>query len=174
MALVIVSETNHLTPEQHKRLVTVMVAALKGEGVAHTTVSFQGEIAHYVDGEEIPAQDATTPINTPTAEVTLVTTTPRRQRGSKKTDERDMREKSRRNRSELEALKQQLLDLIHTKGSITSLEATADLKLRDCSWAPATLRRLFGEMEEEKLITKSGQKRGTRYTAVPDEAPVHA
>jgi len=42
-------------------------------------------------------------------------------------------------------------------------DAQKDMELQDCDWAPATLRRFFAELEEEGLIKKEGQKRGTRY-----------
>ena len=42
-------------------------------------------------------------------------------------------------------------------------ESQTRLGLKDSEGAPATLRRFFGELEEEGFITKQGQKRGTRY-----------
>lgn len=164
MALVIVAESPTLTTEQRNRLGLVMVAALKGEGVDHTVVYFQpgGAKSLYVDGVLVEDAEPTTQPST----ITMMDTTDTTK------DDKAFKDKARRNRQELEGLKSQLVNLIKTRGSISSLEATADLKLRDCAWAPATLRRLFGEMEEEKLIFKSGQKRGTRYSLLPEEAPV--
>jgi predicted transcriptional regulator len=60
-------------------------------------------------------------------------------------------------------MKQQLMNALQDKGSLSSFEAQVALDLKECDWAPATLRRLFTELEEAKLIAKSGQKRGTRY-----------
>ena len=69
----------------------------------------------------------------------------------------------RRSKPELEDLKRDLMFALQDKGSLSSFEAQVALDHKDCDWAPATLRRLFTELEEGKLISKSGQKRGTRY-----------
>jgi hypothetical protein len=71
--------------------------------------------------------------------------------------------KARRSKPELEDLKNQLMEALQDKGSLSSFEAQVALGLKECDWAPATLRRLFTELEETKLIVKNGQKRGTRY-----------
>ena len=60
-------------------------------------------------------------------------------------------------------MKQRLTKALQDKGSMSSFEAQEALELKECDWAPATLRRLFTELEEAKLIAKNGQKRGTRY-----------
>jgi len=60
-------------------------------------------------------------------------------------------------------MKKQLMKALQDKGSLSSFEAQVALELKECDWAPATLRRLFTELEEAKLIAKNGQKRGTRY-----------
>jgi hypothetical protein len=64
---------------------------------------------------------------------------------------------------ELQDLKAQLVARLQGKGALSSFQAQIDLGLKACDWAPATLRRFFSELEEEGLITKQGQKRGTRY-----------
>ncbi|WLT32675.1 hypothetical protein [Geothrix sp. PMB-07] len=71
--------------------------------------------------------------------------------------------KARRSKPELEDMKQALIAALQNRGSLSSFEAQVALDLKECDWAPATLRRLFTELEEAKLIAKSGQKRGTRY-----------
>jgi hypothetical protein len=71
--------------------------------------------------------------------------------------------KARRTKGELDDLKQNLVQKLQMEGSLSSFEAQEALGLKDCDWAPATLRRLFTELEEAKLIGKTGQKRGTRY-----------
>ena len=73
------------------------------------------------------------------------------------------RTKARRSKPELEVLKGQLMRTLQDKGSLSSFEAQVALDLKECDWAPATLRRLFTDLEETKLIVKNGQKRGTRY-----------
>jgi len=70
---------------------------------------------------------------------------------------------TRRSKPELEDLKDRLMAALQEKGSLSSFEAQGALGLKECDWAPATLRRLFTELEEAGCITKSGQKRGTRY-----------
>lgn len=75
----------------------------------------------------------------------------------------DFKTRARRTKTELEHLKQRLVDHLKKDGSLSSFDAQNCLGLKDCDWAPATLRRFFTELEEEELIVKQGQKRGTRY-----------
>ncbi len=75
----------------------------------------------------------------------------------------DFKTRARRKKSELDDLKHQLVVLLQTQGSLSSFSAQEQLGLKDCDWAPATLRRFFTELDEEGLIVKHGQKRGTRY-----------
>ena len=71
--------------------------------------------------------------------------------------------KARRTQAELEGIKQDLMGALRQRGSLNSFEAQESLGLKDCDWAPATLRRMFTELEEASLVGKIGQKRGTRY-----------
>ena len=75
----------------------------------------------------------------------------------------DYKSRSRRSKAELSDLKSQLSASLQVRGHLSSFQAQEVLGLKDCEWAPATLRRLFSELEEEGLISKQGQKRGTRY-----------
>jgi hypothetical protein len=75
----------------------------------------------------------------------------------------DFRTKVRRNRAELQALKARLVAILQARGALSSFQAQEELGLKSCEWAPATLRRFFSELEEEGMIVKQGQKRGTRY-----------
>ena len=75
----------------------------------------------------------------------------------------DYKHKLRRSRAELLDLKAQLVAALQAKGALSSFQAQVDLGLKACDWAPATLRRFFAELEDEGVITKQGQKRGTRY-----------
>ena len=75
----------------------------------------------------------------------------------------DYKTRARRTKQELSELKTKLITLLHEKGGLSSFDAQKDMELQDCDWAPATLRRFFAELEEEGLIKKEGQKRGTRY-----------
>ena len=71
--------------------------------------------------------------------------------------------KARRNKKELEGIKEKLVDLLKRDGSLSSFDAQKKLKLDDCDWAPNTLRRLFSELIESGEVRKEGEKRGTRY-----------
>jgi hypothetical protein len=75
----------------------------------------------------------------------------------------EFKTRSRRTKSELTELKALLVSKLQLQGALSSFQAQDELGLKDCDWAPATLRRFFSELEEEGVITKQGQKRGTRY-----------
>ena len=79
---------------------------------------------------------------------------------------RDFRTKARRNKTELAELKSHLVKTLQLDGALSSFQAQEALGLKDCDWAPATLRRFFSELEEEGVVNKQGQKRGTRYVWV--------
>lgn len=69
----------------------------------------------------------------------------------------------RLNKADKQDLRGKLVDELRRKGSLSSFEAQEALGLKDQDGAPATLRRLFSDLEEEGIIGKTGQKRGTRY-----------
>lgn len=75
----------------------------------------------------------------------------------------DFKNKPRRSKVELSDLKGQLVKILQFEGALSSFQAQEQLGLKTCDWAPATLRRFFSELEEEGVIIKQGQKRGTRY-----------
>jgi len=75
----------------------------------------------------------------------------------------DFKNKSRRTKGELQDLKASLVKLLQVRGALSSFQAQEELDLKTCDWAPATLRRFFSELEEEGVVIKQGQKRGTRY-----------
>ena len=75
----------------------------------------------------------------------------------------DFKSKLRRSKVELTALKAQLVKTLQLQGALSSFQAQEELGLKTCEWAPATLRRFFSELEDEGVILKQGQKRGTRY-----------
>lgn len=75
----------------------------------------------------------------------------------------EFKTRSRRTKAELSDLKALLVSKLQLQGALSSFQAQDELGLKDCDWAPATLRRFFSELEEEGVITKQGQKRGTRY-----------
>ena len=75
----------------------------------------------------------------------------------------EFKTRSRRTKAELTELKALLVSKLQLQGALSSFQAQDELGLKDCEWAPATLRRFFSELEEEGVIIKQGQKRGTRY-----------
>ncbi|HEY3399686.1 MAG TPA: hypothetical protein VGK03_03560 [Geothrix sp.] len=158
MAIVII-QTPSLSPEQKSRIGERVITVLQQEGMAPGSVVVlfrpeRGDI--YVDGLLVQAQVST---SVPTA--TLPSAKPAAP--APVAEAPAFKTKARRSKPELEDLKQDLMRALQDKGSLSSFEAQVALDLKDCDWAPATLRRLFTELEEAKQITKSGQKRGTRY-----------
>ncbi len=75
----------------------------------------------------------------------------------------ELKTRARRTKAELGDLKAMLVKKLQLQGALSSFQAQDELGLKDCDWAPATLRRFFAELEEEGVIVKQGQKRGTRY-----------
>jgi hypothetical protein len=162
MAIVIIQSPT-LSADQKSRIGERVITALQQEGMAPGSVVVlfrpeRGDI--YVDGLLVQAQapaavaqaQAPAPLTPkPAAPPAPVAAPPA------------FKTKARRSKPELEDLKKDLMRALQDKGSLSSFEAQVALDLKDCDWAPATLRRLFTELEEAKQITKSGQKRGTRY-----------
>lgn len=158
MAIVIIQSPN-LSPDQKSRVGERVITALQQEGLAPGSVVVlfrpeRGDI--YVDGLLVQAQaPAATQAPPPPA--------PKPAAPAPVAAPPAFKTKARRSKPELEDLKKDLMYALQDKGSLSSFEAQVALNLKDCDWAPATLRRLFTELEEAKLISKSGQKRGTRY-----------
>jgi len=158
MAIVII-QSSSLSADQKSRIGERVITALQQEGLAPGSVVVlfrpeRGDI--YLDGMLVQAQaPAVAQTPTPPAPKPAAPAPPAAPPAFKT--------KARRSKPELEDLKQDLMHLLQDKGSLSSFEAQVALDLKDCDWAPATLRRLFTELEETKLISKSGQKRGTRY-----------
>lgn len=158
---VIIIQSPQLSPDQESRVGERVITALQQEGMApgSIVVMFRPERGDiYLDGMLVKAQTAPVasaplapaPAAKP-ANMVITATAPA------------FKTKARRSKPELEDLKQTLMEKLQNQGSLSSFEAQVALDLKDCDWAPATLRRLFTELEEAQLITKSGQKRGTRY-----------
>lgn len=153
-------EAPSLSPSQKERIGSQIVQAMHFEGInpGSVVVLFQPERsdifmdggllsqAAAVEAAPVAAWEAPAPVA-----VVPAASAP------------DYRTKARRSRSELETLKQTLMDRLREKGSLSSFEAQDALGLKDCEWAPATLRRLFTDLEDAQLVGKIGQKRGTRY-----------
>ncbi len=170
MAIVII-ESSNLSSDQKTRIGERVITALQHEGIApgSVVVLFQPERGDiYLDGLLVQVQ-LETPSPIPVATAPKATTPTQEPAPAFKT-------KARRSKPELEDMKTRLMSALQDKGSLSSFEAQVALDLKDCDWAPATLRRLFTELEETKLIVKNGQKRGTRYVwkgiaSTPQSAP---
>ena len=85
----------------------------------------------------------------------------------------EFKTRTRRTKAELADLKALLVSKLQMQGTLSSFQAQDELGLKDCEWAPSTLRRFFSELEEEGVISKQGQKRGTRYVwkGIAGQAP---
>ncbi|MFN7957050.1 MAG: hypothetical protein U0P46_01795 [Holophagaceae bacterium] len=159
MAIVII-ESPCLTSDQKTRIGERVITALQHEGLApgSVVVLFQPERGDiYLDGLLVKAETtAPTPVQAPQAPRPVVA-------APAPEPAPDFKAKARRSKPELQDMKTRLMKLLQDKGSLSSFEAQVALDLKECDWAPATLRRLFTDLEEAQLIGKSGQKRGTRY-----------
>jgi hypothetical protein len=156
---VVVIESPNLSPDQKSRIGERVITALQQEGMAPGSIVVlfrpeRGDI--YVDGLLVQTQ-VPTPVASPVAVPKSPAPVPAPAAAPA------FKTKARRSKPELEVMKQQLMNALQDKGSLSSFEAQVALDLKECDWAPATLRRLFTELEEAKLIAKNGQKRGTRY-----------
>ena len=151
----------NLPPDQKKRIGDRIIEAFHGEGFAPASVVvlFQREDSDILlDGgllfemgaaaaqAELPK--APPPVLQPVLE---------------KAPAPNFKNKLRRSKIELTALKAQLVKTLQVQGALSSFQAQEELGLKTCEWAPATLRRFFSELEDEGVILKQGQKRGTRY-----------
>ena len=160
MPLVII-QASQLSAEQKKRIGDRVVESLHSEGVpaSSVVVLFQPDKSDvYLDGGLVHELKVAAPVAfAPQSDAAP------RERPVVQPAGDDFRAKVRRNRQELGDLRRQLIAALENQGGLSSFQAQEALGLKDCDWAPATLRRLFGELEEEGLILKQGQKRGTRY-----------
>lgn len=156
MPLVII-QTPALSSDQKKRIGDRMVECLHGEGIpaSSVVVLFQadrsdvyldGGLVHEVCVPEVSMQRIAEP--NPRAIASLTPFEP---------------SKGRRNKQDFNDLKNRLAATLEAQGGLSSFEAQVNLGLRDTDGAPAALRRVFAELEAEGLISKQGQKRGTRY-----------
>lgn len=155
MALVTL-QTPPLNPEQKQRIGERILQALHAEGVSasQTVVLFQPETSDlYLEGGllveavrpamEPAAREASPAFPTPVLEPAA----PAR----------------RRSRGEQQAYLQRLAEVLRREGALTSFQAQAALGLKDDPGAATLLRNLFKALEDEGLIRKEGQRRGTRY-----------
>ena len=153
-----------LSTEQKKRIGDRIISAFHGEGFSSgsVVVLFEREVADLLldGGLLFEARAPALPLAPLVA--AHAPSAPASPAAAPKISE-DIKNKSRRSKAELLDLKRQLVTRLQTKGALSSFQAQIDLGLKACDWAPATLRRFFSELEEEGVIAKQGQKRGTRY-----------
>ncbi|WP_005037866.1 hypothetical protein [Holophaga foetida] len=164
MALVVIHAPK-LTSDQKKRIGDRVFEALHSEGISasSTILLFKREEADILlDGgllveanSEIKAPEEPAPVRHEPSFFQPLTIPP--------AAVPDYKIRARRTKAELSDLKGQLVTSLQMRGHLSSFQAQEILGLKDCEWAPATLRRLFSELEDEGLIAKQGQKRGTRY-----------
>lgn len=162
MALVIL-QTPPLSPEQKQRIGERILQGLHAEGLpaSQTVVLFQPERSDlYLEGgllveairsapELVPQVSAPEPFRTPELEPAA----PAR----------------RRSRGEQQEYLQRLVGVLQRERAVTSFQAQAALGLKDDPTAASLLRALFKTLEDEGLIRKEGQRRGTRYLWAGEE-----
>lgn len=149
-----------LTKEQKKSLGNGILYELQKAGIspASTVVIFKPLIEDvYMDSLLVEAPAAHLPAASPSLVVVpaFEAALPPTSMAAKKA--------ARLNKADKQDLRGKLVDELRKKGSLSSFEAQEALGLKDQDGAPATLRRLFSDLEEEGIIGKTGQKRGTRY-----------
>lgn len=158
MAMVVI-HTSALSRVQKQRIGDRVIEALHNEGLPASTVVvlFKAEDTDiYLDGGLVHEASAPLAAAQPAAPSAGFVPGP-------PAAEQDFKTKARRSRQELDELRSKLVALLQDRGALSSFEAQDGLQLADCDWAPATLRRFFADLEEEGVIFKQGQKRGTRY-----------
>lgn len=158
-------KTPSLSAEQKKRLGDRILYALQQEGILPGSVVLRYEIENgdlYMDGSLVEAPRPA-PVAAPAPVFSLAASRISDDAAPRAEAIPDYKTKARRNKKELDGLKDKLADLIKRDTSVSSFDAQKKLNLTDCDWAPNTLRRLFSELIEEGLVRKEGEKRGTRY-----------
>ncbi|HJV21964.1 MAG TPA: hypothetical protein VJ570_04675 [Holophagaceae bacterium] len=149
-----------LTKEQKKSLGNGILYELQKAGIApaSTVVIFKPLTEDvYMDSLLVEAPAAPAPVAAPALVVTPVF------EAALPPTSAAARKGARLNKADKQDLRGKLLTELRTRGSLSSFEAQEALGLKDQDGAPATLRRLFSDLEEEGIIGKTGQKRGTRY-----------
>ncbi len=156
---IITLQVPSLTKDQKKKLGNEILFALQNMGIppASTILVFKPLVEDvFMDGLLVEAPAASAPAVPVPAPLTFEAALPPTPEAARKA--------GRMKKAEKEDLRTQLLNELRKRGSLSSFEAQEALGLKDQDGAPATLRRLFSELEEEGLLGKTGQKRGTRYT----------
>lgn len=168
MALVIL-RTPPLEREQKLRIGERVLQALHAEGVSASQVVVRFEVEEadlylegglFVEGSRAtPSLHALEAPSTLTMPSDVAMTTGRRPRTLERAAHRE-----------------RLIEVLRRERSLTSFQAQSALGLRDDPGAAAFVRDLFKGLEEEGLVRKEGQRRGTRYfwSGPEDPSPLPA
>lgn len=161
---IVTLEIPSLPPEAKKRLGDRILHALQLEGVAPaTTILMFRPVADdlYMDGLLVEAEPqkpvASAPAFSLAASMAVPAPMPTPNLLSAKS------KPGRKPKTSLEASRDLLKSLLMERRSINSFEAQKAFEKADLDCTPALLRKLFGEMEEEGMVARTGMKRGTRY-----------
>ena len=71
--------------------------------------------------------------------------------------------KTRKAIPEFTVVKEKVRSMVLNRGGLSSFEAQSGLNLKGYDGASAILRKVFAELEDEGMVERIGQKRGTRY-----------
>jgi hypothetical protein len=152
MALVII-QAPALSAAAKKRVGDQVITALHNEDVhaSSVVVLFRAEDSDvYLDGGLLFESGAkAAPATAPAAAAPAPVPAPASAPAPARTAAHDFKTKARRSKTELADLKAQLVKKLQLEGALSSFQAQEALGLKDCDWAPATLRRFFNELESE-------------------------
>lgn len=163
MALVTL-EIPHLSSEAKKRLADRILYEMQKEGipVSTTVVMFRPMTDDlYVDGLLVEAE-APKP-ERPAAPLFSLAATPVAPPAPVASAAPAKGKPGRKPKNALDEAREMLTGLLVERLSINSFEAQKAFDKAGMECNPALLRRLFQEMEQKGLVSRTGNKRGTRY-----------
>lgn len=163
-----------LSTDQKKRIGDRVISAFHGEGFSPSSIVvffereeadlfLEGGLLFEVEAQRAAPERAVAPPPGPVAAPPVPEAAEPPPVAPEAEPAPDFKSKLRRSKGELSDLKARLVQTLQLQGALSSFQAQEELGLKACDWAPATLRRFFSELEDEGVISKQGQKRGTRY-----------
>jgi hypothetical protein len=163
-----------LSTDQKKRIGDRVISAFHGEGFSPSSIVvffereeadlfLEGGLLFEVEAQRAAPERAVAPPPGPVAAPPVPEAAEPAPVAPEAEPAPDFKSKLRRSKGELSDLKARLVQTLQLQGALSSFQAQEELGLKACDWAPATLRRFFSELEDEGVISKQGQKRGTRY-----------
>lgn len=163
-----------LSTDQKKRIGDRVISAFHGEGFSPSSIVvffereeadlfLEGGLLFEVEAQRAAPERAVAPPPGPVAAPLVPEAAEPAPVAPEAEPAPDFKSKLRRSKGELSDLKARLVQTLQLQGALSSFQAQEELGLKACDWAPATLRRFFSELEDEGVISKQGQKRGTRY-----------